>query len=238
MDDPYPVRSPDERRARSAGRAVDEVVLDWNGTVVADRPRAVEATNAVLREHGLAPITDAGFGRLFTLPLRSFFSSLSVPAAAFTDAEAAWNRYSTACETALSRGALELLQACQQRQVPAGILTAAGPGLVSADAARLGIRSQLSWISGPGHDKAADLLARTASAGHVAHVGDTAHDVSCSRRAGALAVAFTSGYHDAARLREAGPDLIINDLRQLIPSLRASQVTSEPIASSVSGSTG
>lgn len=57
--------------------APGEVVLDWKGTVVADRSRAVGATNAVLAAHGLPPITDADFGRLFGLPLRRFLSRLS-----------------------------------------------------------------------------------------------------------------------------------------------------------------
>ncbi len=124
-------------------------------------------------------------------------------------------------QTELSRGAVELLVACRQRGVPVGILTAADPRVVAADARRLGIGSLLAWIAGPSQDKAADLRTRTAGTGRVAYVGDTADDVSYARQAGALAVAFTGGYHDADQLREAGPDLTINDLSQFIPLLPA-----------------
>jgi phosphoglycolate phosphatase len=200
---------------------LDEVVLDWNGTVVADRPRALRATNVVLAAHGLTSITDASFGRLFSLPLRSFFSRLSVPAPALDGAEAEWNRHCIEHETTLSRGALQLLTACQQRGVPAGILTAADPAVVAADADRLGIGSLLYSIAGPSRDKAEHLIRRTASAGRVAYVGDTADDVIYARRAGALAVAFTGGYHLLDRLQGAGPDLITSDLGQLISLLPA-----------------
>lgn len=209
-----------DRRA-TPHRRPGEVVLDWNGTVVADRCRAVEATNAVLAAHGQPPITDADFGRRFELPLRRFLSGLSVPVAALADAEAAWNLHSTENEAGLSQGALELLMACNQLGVPVGILTAADAGVVAADAGRLGIRSLLAWVSGSSQDKAAELQTRNASVGHVLYVGDTADDISYARRSGTLAVAFTGGYHDADQLRDARPDLMVDDLTQLIPLLQA-----------------
>jgi phosphoglycolate phosphatase len=223
MDDPsvYDGRMSD--RGAKRDHTLAEVVLDWNGTVVADRSRAIEATNLVLAAHGLAPITDAEFGRLFSLPLRRFLDRLHVPAAGLADAEARWNCRTIERETELSRGAMELLVACRRRGVPVGILTAADPGVVAADALRLGIRPFLAWIAGPSQDKAADLRTRTADVGRVAFVGDTADDITYARQAGALAVAFTGGYHDADQLREAGPDLMVNDLSQFIPLLPASK---------------
>jgi len=215
---PYDQQVTDCSAARD--HALNEVVLDWNGTVVADRPRALGATNAVLRMHRLAPVTDADFGQLFSLPLRSFLRRLSVPASALTDAEASWNRHCTERETVLSRGALQLLTACQDRAVPVGILTAASPAVVAADADHLGIGTFLSWICGPSHDKAADLRQRTARPGRVAYVGDTADDIGYARRGEALAVAFTGGYHDINQLQAAKPDLIIDNLSQLIPLLK------------------
>ena len=200
--------------------APGEVVLDWNGTVVADRSRAVEATNAVLAAHDRPPITDADFGRLFSLPLRRFLSRLSVPAGALADAEASWNLHSAEREAELSHGALAFLVACQRLGVPVGILTAAEAGVVAADAGRLGIRSLLAWVVGSSQNKAAELRKRTTRVGRVLYVGDTADDICYARRAGALAVAFTGGYHDADQLRSAGPDLVVDDLTQLVPLLR------------------
>jgi phosphoglycolate phosphatase len=198
-----------------------EVVLDWNGTVVADRSRAVEATNAVLAAHGRPPVTDADFARLFRLPLRDFLSRLLVPADDLADAEAAWNGHSARHQAELSPGAHEFLLACQRLGVPVGILTAADASVVAADAARLRIRSLLAWVCGSSQDKAARLRSRVASVGRVLYVGDTADDVSYARRAGTLAVAVTGGYHDADQLRDAGPDLIVDDLTQIIPLLQA-----------------
>ena len=79
MDDPsvYDGRMSD--RGAKRDHTLAEVVLDWNGTVVADRSRAIEATNLVLAAHGLAPITDAEFGRLFSLPLRRSSTASTYP---------------------------------------------------------------------------------------------------------------------------------------------------------------
>jgi phosphoglycolate phosphatase-like HAD superfamily hydrolase len=54
----------------------------------------------------------------------------------------------------------------------------------------------------------------------VLYVGDTADDILYARRAGTLAVACTGGYHDADQLRGACPDLMVDDLTQLIPLLQ------------------
>jgi phosphoglycolate phosphatase len=143
-----------------------------------------------------------------------------VAAGALADAEAAWNLHSTERETELSHGALAFLVACQQLGVPVGILTAADAGVVAADAGHLGIRSLLAWVVGSSQNKAAELRKRTTRVGRVLYVGDTADDICYARRAGALAVAFTGGYHDADQLRSAGPDLVVDDLTQIVPLLR------------------
>lgn len=45
-------------------------------------------------------------------------------------------------------------------------------------------------------------------------VGDTEHDVSCARAAGARAVAVATGQRDRARLAAAAPDLLLDDLTE------------------------
>ena len=56
----------------------------------------------------------------------------------------------------------------------------------------------------------ANLLDINASA--IAYVGDTTSDVEAAHRAGAIAVAVSSGYHTPAKLRSANPDVLYSDI--------------------------
>jgi phosphoglycolate phosphatase len=62
------------------------------------------------------------------------------------------------------------------------------------------------WRYGPG--KAEALRA----CGAVAYVGDTPRDMEAARDAHALAVAVTTGPHDAVELRAAGADVVLSSL--------------------------
>jgi phosphoglycolate phosphatase len=62
------------------------------------------------------------------------------------------------------------------------------------------------WRYGPG--KGETLRA----CGAVAYVGDTPRDMEAARDANALAVAVTTGPHDAVELRAAGADVVLSSL--------------------------
>ncbi|WP_432491100.1 HAD family hydrolase [Kineococcus gypseus] len=68
-------------------------------------------------------------------------------------------------------------------------------------------------------DVAGDLFAerkgpRLAQLGATAYVGDHPGDVRAARAAGAVAVAVTTGAHDAAALRAAGADVVLASLEE------------------------
>jgi phosphoglycolate phosphatase-like HAD superfamily hydrolase len=52
-------------------------------------------------------------------------------------------------------------------------------------------------------------------------VGDTPLDVRCARSIGASAVAVATGHHTRDQLQAAQPDLLLNDLTDPTPLLRA-----------------
>jgi len=50
-------------------------------------------------------------------------------------------------------------------------------------------------------------------------VGDTVYDVTMARAAGASAIGVTWGYHEGAALAEAGAFAVIDNFRELVPTL-------------------
>lgn len=75
-----------------------------------------------------------------------------------------------------------------------------GDGLTRADLVRRAIA------------RAAELLGHDLPPGDVIVIGDTPHDVASAKANGCRSVAVASGWISAAILREAEPDLVLNNL--------------------------
>lgn len=199
---------------------IDELVLDWNGTVVDDAARALRSTNLVAAHHRLPTLDMDEFRDRFRLPLHAFLRALGIHDDELTAAEEHWNSRMREAEAPLSPGATNVLEECYTRQIPVGIITGADATVVDADAQRSGVRDLLTWVVGPSSDKRSDLRkTRNQHGTRIAFVGDTTHDIEHSKEAGVLSVAYTGGYTPADVLRATSPDLVIDDLTELIPLL-------------------
>lgn len=217
---------------------IDELILDWNGTVMADLHRSWQVTNQLLTDVDLPGLSLDQFQDRFELPLRSFFSAIDVPEDRLDEVERRWNAISADHPAPLAPGARELLERCKAAGVPVGIVTGADPDLVRVDARRHGIRGLLSWIIGPAEDKRSSLVAAANGKAHnVAYVGDTTHDIASARAAGLIAVGSTGGYTPEHRIRRARPDLVVADLSSLVPFLPATRPQAGTTRSSCSPST-
>lgn len=198
--------------------SIDTLVLDWNGTVMDDLTRALDATNAVLASEQLPPVSPGAFRLAFRLPLSDFFAALGIDAGNLQSAEQLWNSGVERATAALASGARELLDTCRTRRIAVGVVTGADAAVVAADVQRSGLGLHLAWIAGPRADKSAELAAvrATLGSGTVAFVGDTVHDIQHAKRAGVVAIAYTGGYTAPEMLRLALPDHTINRLDELV----------------------
>ena len=190
------------------------VLFDLNGTLVDDLPRATRATAAALSLSGLPSLSEADFGRRFSLPLTVFFAELGAddPEAAV----AAWNDAMASEPAPAMPGAVELLQRLRDRGIRTAVVSAAGCEPVRRDLDALGLLPLLDEVHCDVADKAAVLSAEVAAAdGIVVYVGDTEYDVLAARAAGARAVAFTSGYRPSYQLEKAQPWRSISALADL-----------------------
>ena len=191
------------------------LVLDWNGTVVADLDRAVAATGAAAG--GLAPRSAAEFRDRFRLPLHAFVADLGVPPAIIPSTVDRWNREMAGRPPTPAPGARRLLRYARAAGVAVHVVSSAAPTLVHRDADALGMAALIDTVTGDAHPKR-DAVARYTRTGAVTvYVGDTEYDIEEGLAAGAVAVGTTYGYRPAGALLRAGARLVVADLERLIP---------------------
>lgn len=202
---------------------VKAIALDWNGTALNDMERAIAATNRVLEERLIEPLTTVGFRETFRLPMDAYFRGLGLEEELVGAAVADWSRYLLGGSIALGSGIADLLEAASAASIPVGVISAASYDVVRGDAARLGIADALSFITGGARPKSESLreLAERFG-GRILYAGDTEYDIREAKSAGAIAVAFTGGYRRHEDLLDAEPDCVIDDFAAIARLLSVS----------------
>ncbi len=129
-------------------------------------------------------------------------------------------------------GILAVLETLQQRaDVAIGLLTGNVHAGARVKLGHYGLYDHFAFGGFGDHHFDRDDVAREALAAVQTHlgsqvapervwvIGDTPLDVRCARAIGANVVAVATGIHSAAQLREAGPDLTLDDFSDPAPFL-------------------
>lgn len=112
-------------------------------------------------------------------------------------------------------GARELVGAIHAQGGKVLVVSAKHPPAVVATLEHVGVAPDIVVGDLFGHDKSGPLREHAATS----YVGDHAGDMHAARAAGVTAVAVTSGPTSREALHEAGADLVVDDLTELVPRL-------------------
>lgn len=193
------------------------VGFDLDMTLVDSRQGIVECMQRVLGSRGVTA-TDEQLWPLIGAPLLAnlaqFLPTEQVEAAA-EDYRADYLVRAVEVTVALP-GARELVDAIHAEGGTVLVVSAKNPPAVKATLEHVGITPDVVEGDLFGHDKSGPLREHAATA----YVGDHAGDMYAARAAGATAVGVTSGPTGAVALTEAGADLVVDSLTELIPRLR------------------
>ena len=198
--------------------AYDAVLFDWNGTLVDDITRALDAANVTLASLGRPPLPGIGhFRSTFRLPLVEWFRHLGVPTDRLQLAADRWNTEMASRPASLRSGARSLLEALKAAGVSTGVVSAASRAAVAADAVRLGVAELLGHLDTDASNKRDAIRSAMAATGthRVAYVGDTEYDMVEAVLAGADPIGLAGGYRPADALRTAGAQYICDDLHEV-----------------------
>lgn len=192
------------------------VACDWNGTLVADVDRAHRAAVVTLARRGLPPPTRRGFRASFRLPLEAFFHDLGVAPSELGHAVSEWNAGLAGIPPNPAPGLTAMLASLRSVGIPVGVISAAARTVIEQDARYLGIQDAIAFVRAGVTDKTRILASLVGShTGPVIYLGDTEHDITAARQAGAVPVAVSYGYRPGTALAAAGASVVLSDLSRL-----------------------
>jgi uncharacterized protein len=219
---------------------LEHVILDWNGTLLADTKACLEAANQVLIAFDAQPVSLTVYRETLSIPTIDFYVRHGADRGRLESELDRWSRtfhetYERAAAQNRTRpGARLLLTWLGQHSIPRVILS---------NHTVQGIGSQLDRLKLAGHvdkllarDLAVDahqvslrqtkeeklriyLADKGANKARVAIVGDAPEEVHIGRRTGIWTIAITSGYYSTRRLREAQPDFLVHSLAEAMGAL-------------------
>lgn len=216
---------------------MNNLILDWSGTVVDDLDAVLRATNHVLTRYSVAPVTRRQFRERFSLPWINFYQQWAphIPREGLD--RMFWEVMETEQHSIqVLPHAMEFLEFTRAAHLPVFVCTTVDRESFQGQADRLGITPYLTKAYAGIADKR-EIIHRILEenqlrASETVFVGDMVHDMETARCGGVQACAVLTGYDTRAKLRKTAPDFMLRDLRELQLILEARRASMEklPIA--------
>ncbi len=199
---------------------IRNVILDWSGTLANDLGPVLEATNAIFRDYGRAPLTLEEFRHHFRLPFSGFYAEL-LPEATTEGLEVLYERFFANLQerVELLPGAREFLEFCVSTGRRTFLLSTIKKHHFETQAGRLGVYASFEHAYVEIMDKREkirDILHdHGLNPAETMFVGDMVHDIETARHGGVLDVAVLTGFDPLEKLTPARPSIIVQDLPAL-----------------------
>jgi len=205
------------------GPPITTICFDWDGTLCDSGAASLRAFRQSLAEFGVT-FTDAQYRNVYTPRWYLMYEAFDLPKSCWPMADREWLKHYRKEQPGLVPGVSALLERLRERRMRLGIVTNGTRGRVEAELARFGLASTFAAVvcyedvtqpkpHPEGLEKAFVLLG--CSPGACCFVGDTPEDIHMGRHAGVFTVGIRSEYVDDSRLRECGPDLLLNAITEL-----------------------
>ncbi len=201
-----------------------------------DLPAVWQTTNHILKRAGKSPLTLDEFRLEFTLPFARFYENY-LPGHRLEDLERWWHEFFPGVEHLVEplSGSREFLEFAKDHGLRTFICSAIHYNQFSTQSERSGF---MHLIDAP-YIEISDKTERIHHIleendlipGETLFVGDMEHDVQAARAGKIWSCAVLTGYNGLRQLREAGPDLIVENLAELRKILTARQFVIPPASS-------
>jgi phosphoglycolate phosphatase-like HAD superfamily hydrolase/ADP-ribose pyrophosphatase YjhB (NUDIX family) len=199
---------------------IRNIIFDWSGTLVDDLPAVWEATNYVLKNAGLPAMTLEEFRSEFSLPFINFYRRFTphIP----MDKLEEWFHarfFEVQDKVVEIKYAREFLEFCEENKMRKIVLSSVRPDHFERQAKKVGFDKFINSAYLGVYDKRhtiRDLLQKEKiDPLQTLYIGDMEHDIETARFGGVYSCAVLTGYNHSHKLREAEPDLIVENLNEL-----------------------
>lgn len=210
------------------------VAFDWNGTLFADTYAIYQSNEENFKQLNIKPISFRAFQKYFDVPVKKFYLALGVPEAeidkkASQIANTFHTNYEIRAAKVRSRAyAKELLRYLAKNKIRSVIFSNHILEPIQKQLKRLRLDKYLSHVLTNSHLESA-LLDRSKkeklkkymndnkfSKDEVLIIGDTIEEIEIGQQLNIMTIAITHGNCSIARLKRAGPDFLIYNLKEVI----------------------
>jgi phosphoglycolate phosphatase-like HAD superfamily hydrolase/ADP-ribose pyrophosphatase YjhB (NUDIX family) len=212
---------------------IQNLILDWSGTLVDDFPPVLTATNRIFEIYGKPHFTEADFREKFFLPFPEFYR-LHLPEVTQAQLDVHYHEAFRLLqdEIPLLPFARDFLDYAAGRGMKIFLLSTIHADHYAVQSARLGIGSYFTQAYTQALDKR-QTIHRLLADHHLdpaetLFVGDMAHDIETARHGGVQSCAVLTGYDSLEKLRKANPDLLYQNLHQVRGYLEEHRAPSLP----------
>lgn len=199
---------------------IRNVIFDWSGTLVDDLPGVLEATNHVMTQAGLAPMSLDQFRAEFSLPFTKFYDRY-LPHVAMQQLEEWFHfRFKQVQDNVVELPhAREFLELCRAKKLRTFLLSTVHTDHWEVQAKNTGLGPFIDrpyvniWDK---REKIHEILRENnLDPSETVFIGDMQHDIETAKHGGVHSVAVLTGYNRLEQLRASEPDLIVEHLGEL-----------------------
>ena len=196
-------------------------IFDWSGTLVDDLGPVLDSTNRVFNYYGKDSFTRDEFCSEFCLPFKNFYDKF-LPEVPMSELELLYTKFFNQSDenVFLLPGAKEILCECRNLGFKTYLLSSIKKQHFEAQSAELGLSDFFDFAYTEALDKR-DWITMLLKDNNISHeetlfIGDMQHDIETAKHAGIFSVGVLTGYNSKEMIEVSKPDLIVNDLVELL----------------------
>jgi HAD superfamily hydrolase (TIGR01509 family) len=203
---------------------IDTILFDWDGTLVDSAQLSYDAFQKSMRDMGVI-MEFSAYERIYSPNWYSMYEALGLPREKWLDADDLWIRHYGQKTSDLSPDAHKALLELRGRGYGLGVVTSGSRSRVHREVNALGLNEVFQIIvcsedvsnkkpHPEGLDLAMSKLGRPPE--FCCYVGDNPDDMEMGKRARVQTIGIASRYPNSDNLRDAGADLCIDSIPQLL----------------------
>lgn len=210
------------------------MAFDWNGTIFADTHAIFESDNQVFKLLNLKPISFQTFQKHFDVPVKNFYMALGVSEKELDEklsqiANIFHQNYERKAAKLRSRkGAKEVLQWLLQNNIESIIFSNHIVEPIKKQLKRLNLEKYFTEVIANSHLESAlksrgkgerlriYIKKKKILPKEVVIIGDNLEEIDIGKKLGVKTVAITEGNCSTLRLKNAKPDYLIDNLKEVI----------------------